>query len=305
MSNMESVPVQVEVLEPVGQVIPLRRGVDRSGAQSDEQIVTIWLANVASQRLATYKAYSVDLQQFREFTNYMPLAQLTEASITAYKLHLMRTCKAATVKRKLRVIKAFLAYCHETEYLPYLLGAKEKMPKSDDWRPEHYSEAEIIMMIHHAGRYELLLRVLYYGGLRISEALGIRWSHLKFDGDRARIFLPHTKTHKSRTVEIGGNTAVMIRSLGKSGDDLLFCSRTGKALDRTNIYKAIARIREKAGLEGAGVHKIRHSHATHALKRGKDLGEVRDTLGHSSITTTNIYIDREQVGSSGLALIEI
>ena len=144
-------------------------------------------------------------------------------------------------------------------------------------------------------RDQAMLELLYATGLRVSELTAVRMSNLNLSD---RFLLTRGKGGKERVVPVGGSAAGSIRRyldesrprLLKKSEDHLFLTRRGTAFTRQGVWKLLKTYAEAAGL-GAKIspHVLRHSFATHLLERGADLRSVQLMLGHSQITTTQIY----------------
>lgn len=152
-------------------------------------------------------------------------------------------------------------------------------------------------------RDRAVLEVLYATGIRVSELLGLRQSDVRESEGVIRVF---GKGSKERLVPIGASA---LRWIGRyrrecrallhhrgGGQDALFLNIRGLPLTRMAIWKIVQTYSRKAGVaKEVHPHTFRHSFATHLLEGGADLRAVQEMLGHSDISTTQIYthIDRE------------
>lgn len=152
-------------------------------------------------------------------------------------------------------------------------------------------------------RDRAILETLYATGMRVSELLELKQSNLLFDED---LVLVYGKGSKERLVPIGQSAVRWIKTyleqvrgtLAKKGRsaDILFLNSRGGKLSRTAVWGMVARYARSAGITtDVHPHTFRHSFATHLLEGGADLRAVQEMLGHSDISTTQIYthIDRE------------
>ena len=141
-------------------------------------------------------------------------------------------------------------------------------------------------------RDHALIRLLYNGGLRVSEAVGLEWRNL-LDG----IANIRGKGGRTRVVRLSRGTWAELQALRPAdalGDDRVFPMTAWNAWDR------VRRATRKAGLEAlVSPHFLRHSYGTHALHRGANLATVRETLGHASLATTGRYLHARPEKSSG------
>ena len=148
--------------------------------------------------------------------------------------------------------------------------------------------------------------MIYSGGLRITGAAGLDLSQIYPDEGVMRIL---GKGNKERLVPLGEVASrwlslylrdvrpLLVRP-GRRGD-VVFLSRRGQGLSRKSIWKRFKGWMELAGLDGK-VHTLRHSYATHLLRGGADLRAVQELLGHSDISTTQIYthLNNQELKSS-------
>ena len=152
-------------------------------------------------------------------------------------------------------------------------------------------------------RDKAMLELMYATGARVSEVASIKVSWINFDYGFIRC---QGKGSKQRIVPMGSEAAKAIKRylqevrplLLKIEDDepLLFLSRTGKKLRRENIWSLVKKYAMKAGIRSnISPHTLRHSFATHLLEGGADLRSVQEMLGHSNISTTQVYthVDRK------------
>jgi integrase/recombinase XerD len=152
-------------------------------------------------------------------------------------------------------------------------------------------------------RNRAMLEVLYGCGLRVSELVGLRLSHVYFDRGFVRIT---GKGDKERLVPIGRTALREIRNylpdrnalprIEKGHEDILFLSRRGKSMSRVMVFSIIKDLAAGVGLKkNINPHTFRHSFATHLIDGGADLRAVQEMLGHESILTTEIYthLDRQ------------
>ncbi|MFN0031816.1 MAG: site-specific tyrosine recombinase XerD [Flavobacteriales bacterium] len=165
--------------------------------------------------------------------------------------------------------------------------------------------AQIDMSKQEGVRNRALLETLYSCGMRVSELIELRLSCLHFDDGFVRVI---GKGNKERLVPIGmaaitwvGHYKEQTRNHHKikhGDEDILFISRRGAKLTRMMVFIIIKELMQKAGItKKISPHTFRHSFATHLVEAGADLRSVQEMLGHSSITTTEIYthIDRQRL----------
>lgn len=213
----------------------------------------------------------------------------------------------ATAKLDLSALKSFFRflarrYGVENDAITVMRG-----PKAKERLPRPVSEADAAALIDGAGaegrdgawvgaRDDALFMLLYGAGLRISEALSLRWGDAPL-GARLRV---RGKGAKTRDVPLIAPVRDMIeryRALcpyGRDAGDPLFFSVRGKPLSPRLAQRALERRRKALGLpDSATPHALRHSFATHLLARGADLRAIQELLGHASIAATQRYVKVE------------
>jgi site-specific recombinase XerD len=153
-----------------------------------------------------------------------------------------------------------------------------------------------------ARRDFVLVRVSYLIGARVSEIARLRWQDIEALEDGGQVHLLG-KGSKARTVRISAGTLKLIEALGRGEpEDWLFPSnRNDGPLSRQAIADRMARWGKQAGVH-LHPHKLRHTHATQAIRRGVDVFTLQATLGHSSTATTSAYVAANPADSSSLRL---
>ena len=152
-------------------------------------------------------------------------------------------------------------------------------------------------------RDKAMLELIYATGLRVTELLTLKPEDINLED---RFLLCVGKGGKERIVPIGGSASNAVRRylsqarpfLLKNPTEFLFLTSRGKAFTRQGFWKLLRAYAKKAGLEPKiSPHTLRHSFATHLLERGADLRSVQLMLGHSQITTTQIYthVSRQRI----------
>ncbi len=183
-------------------------------------------------------------------------------------------------------------------------------PKLKRTLPDVLSFEEIEMIISQidlskpeGGRNKAIVETMYSCGLRVSEVVNLKISHLYLDVGFIRVI---GKGDKERLVPVG-RSAVKYINIYKNkirvhvvpapgSEDVLFLNKRGSKLSRVMIFLIIKELVKKAGIKkNISPHTFRHSFATHLVEGGADLRAVQEMLGHESITTTEIYthLDRE------------
>ncbi len=217
--------------------------------------------------------------------------------------------------RMISGIKAFYKYCLLEDVCKKNPTALLEGPKQQRKLPDVLSFSEIESMVAaidmskpDGGRNKAILETMYSCGLRVTEVVNLRLSHLYLDVGFIRVI---GKGNKERLIPIGSVATKYIRlytetdrnkvSVQRGEEDIVFLGRRGKRLSRLMIFLIIKDLAAKADIKkNVSPHTFRHSFATHLVEGGADLRAVQEMLGHESITTTEIYthLDREFLRST-------
>lgn len=256
----------------------------------------------------TISSYKNDLTRLIEFAYANGVSYYQEISLELlenffnqlYELGLNNSSRA----RYLSAIRELFKYLNYKKVITDNKTEKLDLPKSSRKIPEVLSYHEIslildIIDIHtHLGiRDRAMLETLYASGLRVSELTGVKERDILFDEGIIRVF---GKGSKERIVPIGSSALEFIKQYlsevrfhiknsNKNAEELFLNSRGGK-LSRMGIWKIIDKYVKMTNIEkNVHPHTFRHSFATHLLEGGADLRAVQEMLGHSDISTTQIY----------------
>lgn len=254
---------------------------------------------------ATVAAYRADLCEFWEQVAGRKGADLTIQDVQTHLMALQqRGLVVASVARHVAAIRMFLRHLYAEGTLERDLASLLESPKR--WRniPWTVHEKEVDALLNAPDKAEeyclrdrALLELLYATGIRVSEAVGLTCPQVNLKVGYLRCL---GKGGKERIVPIGSRAirAVALyldrlrRSLaGAKSGDALFLSRTGRPLDRTNVWRLVRKYAACVGLEGkVSPHTLRHCFATHLLAGGADLRIVQELLGHADVQTTQVYL---------------
>ena len=260
-------------------------------ANSDEQLIELWLHG---RSLHTQRAYQKDITDFFQIAETL-LRNITLGQLQSYAdaLH-SKELSPASIKRKLASIKSLFTFAHKIGYLIFDVGKPLKTPPSKDKLAERIlSEEEVQTIINSVKnkRNRLIIKMLYYTGIRVSELASLNWKDLQSRNEGGQLTVLG-KGGKTNTVLIPVPLWDELLTLGTSmsEDNPVFMSRNGKHLHPGHIRKTIKKIAIKAIGKGATPHFYRHSSASHAIANGCPLHLIQKQLNHSSIATTGKYL---------------
>ena len=260
-------------------------------ANSDDQLIGLWLHGRSCH---TQRAYQKDVTDFIKNID-TPLRNITLGQLQAYADSLYsKDLSPASIKRKLASVKSLFTFGHKLGYFVFDVGKPLKIPACKDKLAERIlSEEEVQAIINSVKnkRDRLIIKTLYYTGIRVSELASLTWKNLQSrnDGGQLTIF---GKGGKTNTVLIPDHLWNELLTLGTSisDDNPVFMSRNGRHLHPGHIRKIVKKIAIKAIGKAATPHYYRHSCASHALDNGCPIHLVQRQLNHFSIATTGKYL---------------
>lgn len=264
----------------------------------------------------TLHSYKNDLTKFLDYAaeeGIDDLSSITASLISRYfEIQRKVGLGSTTTARYLSSLNGFFSYLIENNYLE--TNPMDKIPSAKISRnlPPVLSFYEIEKILESPGtgdklglRDKAVLEILYSCGLRVSELINLTNADLFFNEEVIRVL---GKGSKERIVPIGASAVKwineylrasrpLLENKSKSGN-IVFLNKRGTKLSRMGVWKIVDRYTKEAGIDKeVHPHTFRHSFATHLLEGGADLRAVQEMLGHSDISTTQIYthIDREYI----------
>lgn len=274
---------------------------------SDAQLIDLWLSGKSPN---TREAYRRDIDYFLQFIEGKALQQVTLNDFQAYRQAIAALGWAeSTVARRLNAVKSLLTYGNKIGVLAVNCALPEKVAKGKDTLSQRIlPESAVLRMLHGfqgSERDRTILRFLYATGCRASEVTALTWADAtEQDEGTARLTI-HGKSNKTRVILLSAETWAMVKALrqGAPLDAPIFRSRNGRSLSRYQLHRIVKAAAAQAGIEqNVSAHWLRHAHASHSLKRGASINLVKESLGHSRLDTTGIYLHADPSDSSGLYL---
>lgn len=256
----------------------------------------------------TLDAYARDIRKLQTFAeNELQIgpADITYAHLQEYLFQLSKQkISERSQARWVSSIKAFFKFLVEDEIRFDNPSSLLEGPKLGLYLPDTLSFDDVEIIINAIDRStdlgqrnHCMIEVLYGCGLRVSELIDLKISNINFKESYLKV---DGKGDKSRFVPIADYTAKLIKNyiknvrsqykINKKCEDILFLNSRGSSMSRVIVFIIIKELTEKAGIsKKISPHTFRHSFATHLLQNGADLRYIQEMLGHSSITTTEIY----------------
>ncbi len=253
----------------------------------------------------TRETYGREIDRFFIFLleNSLELKGITTADLIKYFSFLDgKGLASVTIIKSLSCLRSFFRFLNYEGYREDNPTEKIEFQKKNCKLPNVLSPEEIDNFLNSISidtplglRDRSLFELIYSCGLRISEAVSLTMGNLFFEDALIRV---NGKRGKERLVPFGSKAEFWLRkylnevrpSLVKHGikDDHIFLSIRGKGISRKGVWKRFKEIKDISGIN-AKVHTLRHSFATHLIQGGADLRIVQELLGHSDISTTQIY----------------
>ncbi|MEM7206666.1 MAG: site-specific tyrosine recombinase XerD [Pseudomonadota bacterium] len=273
----------------------------------DRYLDSIWLERGLSEN--TVNAYRRDLAAVSHWldthcdTSLMHCQNSDLRDYLAYRFE--QRSKNRSVARLLSAIRGFYQYCLRERLVNVDPSALIEFPKTARALPKVLSEADVERLIDAPDvsttlglRDRAMLETIYAAGLRVSELVGLKLNQLNL---RLGVVQVLGKGNKERLVPIGEEAQDWVQryindareTLLKGKDatsETVFVTQRGAGMTRQSFWYAIKRHAKTAGIEKAlSPHTMRHAFATHLLNHNADLRTVQVLLGHSSLSTTQIY----------------
>lgn len=266
----------------------------------------VYLHNVRKTSENTELSYRRDLLKVR---NYMEeqgiedVKKITSTNLNSYVLYLEKNkFSAATISRNIASLKAFYHYMYKEGMVKEDAAETLHAPKIEKKMPEILSTDEVIKLLEQPSgdspkeiRDKAMLELLYATGIRVTELINLKLSDINLqmgylvcrDADKERV-IPFGNEAKSALIRyLEGTRAGMIAD---QNSEYLFANCSGKPMSRQGFWKLIKFYAKKAGIVAdITPHTLRHSFAAHLVENGADLRSVQEMLGHSDISTTQIY----------------
>ena len=265
-----------------------------------------YLHNVKKMSLNTELSYRRDLTKVSDYMKgqgITDVSQITETNLNSYVLYMEKNnFSAATVSRNIACIKSFYHYLTKEGIVSKDISENLKAPKVEKKMPEILTTQEVFRLLEQPKgdqpkeiRDKAMLELLYATGIRVTELITLRTDDLNLHLG----YINCKDAHKERTIPIGNAAKEALKKyievarepmLADINDKTLFVNCSGEPMSRQGFWKLIKYYAKKAGIEAdITPHTLRHSFAAHLVENGADLRSVQEMLGHSDISTTQIY----------------
>jgi integrase/recombinase XerC len=259
----------------------------------------------------TYRNYLHAIQLFYDWMDRqgreLKFSNIQKIEARDYLIESQKSRSKRTVRNHVSALRSFYEFCQTRNYCPKNPFLTLTLPKVEKKLPAFLTESQVFSLLEaplkmessgkHAEkigwRNRIILELLYGGGLRISEVIGLNHADINLNRSTVRVL---GKGKKERIVPIPEQTAKLIQrfrehySFDGSLQAPLITNSSGRRLSIRTVQAQLKKYLSFAGLPAnLTPHKLRHSYATHLLDNGADLRAVQSLLGHASLSTTQVY----------------
>ena len=269
------------------------------------ELFIAYLQNEKKTSENTQFSYQRDLKKLAGFLEQEGITRVDaveEKQLEAYLCTLKeRGFKAATISRNIAAMKAFFSFLEKE----HIVGKNEaeglQAPKIEKKLPEIMTEEEVAALLEQPAadspkglRDKAMLELLYATGIRVTELITLHLEDVNFKTDCVRC----RDDNKERVIPFGSkarNALIDYLEQGRpvmagKGESILFVNCNGQPMSRQGFWKLLKAYAKKAGIKTEITpHTLRHSFAAHMVENGADLRSVQEMMGHSDISSTQIY----------------
>jgi len=256
--------------------------------------------------LNTLQSYKRDIEQYLTYLreiNLNNISNTNKATIIAYLLHLQKKGRAtSTISRNLASLRSFYQYISKNKIIEHDPTQELESPKVEKKLPQILSTQEVELLLEQPKCVDLkgyrdkaMLELLYATGIRVSELINLDLSDVNLELG----FIRCNKGSRERMIPIGTIAINALKEyinkarsllVASSDEKALFVNINGKRLTRQGFWKIIKQYKNQAKInKDITPHTLRHSFAAHLLENGADLRSIQEMLGHSDISSTQIY----------------
>lgn len=231
------------------------------------------------------------------FFGALHLDEIGTREIDALRAHLLGQVSPKTTNNILTTLRRALVVAHRWERIAAVPHVDWARPPKPAFRYLSFEEAEALTKAaQHEPLAAAMITTALHTGLRIGELRALEWDAVDLDAGRlhvhraaSREVVGTPKSNRSREVPLSRTATAALRAWRDDGAGLVFPAPSGRMLTRTQADRVLRRAIQRAGIERAGWHALRHTFASHLVMRGVPLKAVQELLGHSTIEMTMRY----------------
>ena len=251
----------------------------------------------------TIESYKRDLLSFLEFNKNKNVNDIGKEELKKYIKNLNdKKLNEKTISRHISCLKSFYKFLVIDKRINENVSEVLFMPKTKKSLPKTLTEEEVFSLLdiklvdNYSYRNKAMIELMYATGLRVSELINLKLQDVDLINEVVRVF---GKGSKERIVPLGEIAVISLKEyiskyrplmLKQYNNNYLFLNNHGNNMTRQGFFKIIKSIGKEKGIKSEiSPHTIRHSFASHLLKYGADLRTIQELLGHSDISTTQVY----------------
>jgi integrase/recombinase XerD len=265
-----------------------------------------YLENEKALSVNTLDSYKRDIRQFEAYIeqHQLKIEEVNKTFIITYLIYMQKSGKAtSTISRNLASIRCLYQFLHNSRYIETDPSSNLESPKVEKKLPSVLTKKEVELLLEQpkavdakGARDKAMLELLYATGIRVSELISLDLKDIDLKGGFIKC---STTDSKIRTIPIGTIALKYLKlyisdyrkALSLSEEDTsLFLNFHGSKMTRQGFWKIIKYYTAKAKINKVITpHTLRHSFAVHLIENGADLQAIQEMLGHSDISTTQVY----------------
>ena len=266
-----------------------------------------YLVKVKQASENTISSYMRDIRQFSEWLQEGGISDAvnaTQVNIQDYLAHLLEQGKSgATASRSLASLKNFYSFAVSNGFLEVSpIGADIHVERGEKKMPQILTGKEVELLLAQpvctdakGYRDKAMLEVMYATGMRVTELISLNVEDVNLElgmikchsGKKSRAIPLYPAAQKALAVYLSDVRSTMISD---ATEQALFVNVGGTRMSRQGFWKILKHYQAKAGIEKEITpHTLRHSFAVHLLENGADLGSLQELMGHSDISSTQVY----------------
>ena len=266
----------------------------------------IYLTDVKKSSTNTVLSYRRDLVKFNKFMEdqgIIDVSKMNPTNLNSYMLYMEKEKLAtSTISRNVATLKAYFGFLYRDGYIISDPTTQLKAPKIEKKMPEVITMKEVDLLLNQPSvktnkgiRDRAMLELLYATGMRVSELISLKVSDVILNSSYIRC---QDMTHE-RIIPFGNVAKSALKNyirdarpamIEREDEEILFTNCNGSPMSRQGFWKLLKKYAKNAGIQAdITPHTLRHSFAAHLVANGADLKSVQEMLGHSDISTTQVY----------------
>ncbi|MFR8317124.1 MAG: site-specific tyrosine recombinase XerD [Catenibacillus sp.] len=265
-----------------------------------------YLQDVKKSSKNTILSYQRDLGKFFNYVDSMHIQDIRKVNYTSLNSYILLMEKenfaTSTISRNIAALKAFFNYLFKQNIISDDPAEKLKAPKIEKKMPDILTVEEVTLLLNQPSgssnkelKDKAMLELLYATGIRVSELISLKLEDVNVNAGYIRC----CEGARERIVPFGSVARNALKNYLKNArqgmvatedEEILFTNCNGQPMSRQGFWKVLKQYAKRAGIQtDITPHTLRHSFAAHLVENGADLRSVQEMLGHSDVSTTQIY----------------